>query len=490
MKNNKCKILVIDDQIGKPNSREMNDFLLDYKELVDKYEFTFETCEDVLGGYSSDNAVKAIMDNKSVDLVLLDIKFGSESDRLGFEILERIRSQFSTIPVVVMSSLERDVESLSRSLEPGAISFVSKRPNPEALEKKIEDAFNIAKDYILLGNSPPIRTLRREIAKVSPYDIVPILIVGERGTGKERVARNIHHNGPRQNGSFVGINCAGLPSSIIESELFGYEKGAFTGATSMRKGYFEIAEGGVLFLDEIGEIPVEIQVKLLRVLEERKFRRLGVSGKDISLNVQLVSATNTDPQELISKGKMREDFYDRVAAFTIKTPPLRKYREDIPELVEYFLRQLVHGQEKRLATETLKLLKLYHWPGNGRELKNVIWQAVIKSGDSPIIDPDFLPEEIQKSSSKFEENEKNDSIIEDLGILKGSYGKADLLSYHILKIIKEEEKYTKNNSAALIRNLFPGQKESKRYLGQIGWKLVDWNPRILENPELKRLFES
>ena len=486
------RILVVDDQIGKPASREMEDFLTDYKDLRDRYEFIFEDCDDGRDGYSSEEAIQAIIEAGQLDLVLLDIKFGSESDRLGFEILERIRSQFRGLPVVMMTSLKRDVDSLTKSLEPGAVSYISKRPNPLDLEKYIETAISLSEDYAILGRSSSIRRLRREIARISPYDNVPVMILGERGTGKERVARQIHQNCPHSDGPFIGLNCAGLSSELLDSELFGHIKGSFTNADRDRKGYLEVAAGGTLFLDEFGEIPVRIQVKLLRVLEEKKFYLVGDSEYPKNLNVQILSATNKDPQKLIQEGKLREDFYDRIAAFIIRTPRLIEYSEDIPELVTYFLQQTFPGRTKRFTSGALKILQRYSWPGNGRELKNIVWRSAIKSGDSPIIGEDCLPEEISRItlSGNNLENKGKSLLIEDLALPENSYERADFFSKVILDIISIEAKEVEGNAAAIMRDLFPGQNESKRYLGQVAWKLVDWNPKIIENLELRVKFEG
>lgn len=488
----KKRILVIDDQIGKAGNRERKDFIIDYKGLMDKYEFLYEDCEDGFGGYTSDEAIQSILDAGHLDLILLDIKFGSEEDRLGFEILERIRTQFRGLPVMMMSSLKRDVESLARSLEPGAISYITKRPKPSEFEKHIDDAIALSRDYAILGNSPAIRRLRHEIARVSPYENVPILILGERGTGKERVARYIHQNGPRQNGPFIGVNCAGLSAELLESELFGHLKGSFSGADRDRKGYLEIAKGGTLFLDEVGEIPIRVQITLLRVLEERKFLLVGESQNEKEMDVQIVSATNADPEKLIAIGELREDFYDRIAAFVINTPPLRMYNDDIAELADYFLKQAVPSQNKKFSNNALDCLKAYSWPGNGRELKNVVWRSAIKSENDPIIDIQFLPQTL--ISKKY--SEKNGKSIipktpqREITFPAEAHKRANFLSQIILDILTQEAIDVSGNASAIMRDLFPGQTGSKRYLGQVAWKLVDWNPWILHEPTLRKMFEE
>jgi transcriptional regulator with PAS, ATPase and Fis domain len=295
-----------------------------------------------------------------------------------------------------MSSVDRDIESLGRCLEDGAVGFVTKDQKTEAFQKAIEQALNIARSHVLLGQSAPLRELRRQAARLSPYDQIPVLIVGERGTGKEKVARYIHHSGPRVNGPFVAVNCAAFTESLIEAELFGAEKGAYTGAVATRTGYLERAKGGALFLDEIGNMTLSAQTKLLRVLQERTFRRVGVSEEELDADIQLVCATNVEPDKLIRQGKLREDFYDRVAAVTISTPPLRECISDLPELANYFLREIGLTGKIRLSQNALQAMMEYSWPGNMRELRRVIWAAVVKSEQASEITVDHLPLTISK----------------------------------------------------------------------------------------------
>ncbi len=490
----KLRVLVIDDQIGKPESEEMAGFLLDYRSLLSRVEFVFSDACDSAGCYTSEAALAAVRDVGFVDLVLLDIKFGTESDRLGFEILERLRGKYRSLPIAMMTSLQRDVENLSRSLEPGAVAFIGKRPQPEELERRIRSALALARDHALLGGSSAMRTLRREIARISPYDSVPVLILGERGTGKERVARNIHHSGPRRDGPFVGLNCAGLSPDLLEAELFGHEKGAFTGAERARKGYLELASGGTLFLDEVGDIPIPVQVKLLRVLEEKEFSPVGGAGRPGTLNVQLLAATNADVAQALEQGRLREDFFDRIAAFQIRTPSLREYPEDIPELADYFLGQMISGgRPRRFAIGALDAMKAYLWPGNGRELRNVVWRAAIKAGDAVVIGRECLPETIalgRTSTVGTSVPETDMPGTEGVRWPERGPDRANFLSEMIIDTVRRQANEVDANAAAILRDLFPGQVENKRYLGQIAWKLVDWNPRLLSNPRLREKFES
>jgi DNA-binding NtrC family response regulator len=480
---------VVDDQIGAEGAPEQRGFLLDYRPLQRKYRFVFESCEVSPGQYSSDKALAAIA-TLSPDAVLLDVKFGAEQDRLGFEILERVTPRYPDLPIIVMSSLERDVESLGRALELGAQLYIPKGPPPDDLAKAIERAVEMAQQDSILGQGQAIRSLRREIAKVSPYGDVPILVTGESGTGKELVARNIHHQGPRKDGPFVPVNCGALSESLLEDELFGHAKGAFTGASEERAGCLERAHKGVLFLDEIGNISKSTQERLLRVLDGREFFRLG-GDRPIHSSFQVISATNAVPEQLVETSRWREDFYYRVAVVTIRTPPLSQRREDIEELIEHFLRKFnLMGQEKHLARDTARLLERYDWPGNVRELQNVVRRAIVASGTKPEITPELLPDSLRNRAVVGIELGGQDR---DRTLARAPLDSADAanqLSRAQLEAIAEVAAAADQNAAAIMRQLFPGQAATKRYLGQVAWKLVDWNPRILSDPDLLGLLKG
>lgn len=383
-------ILVLDDQIGETGSLQQKGFLLRYEQLP--FNFIFESCrgED---GYAVEVAFSTVERETEAQLVLLDLKFGPENELLGFEILRRISARYPSLPVLVMSALDRDVEMLGRCLEDGAVGFVEKHRSAEQLRQAIERAIEMMHSHVLLGQSAPLRELRRQAARLSPYDQIPVLIVGERGTGKERVARYIHHNGPRRQGPFVAVNCAGVPESLFEAEFFGAEKGAYTGAVARRAGYLERAHGGTLFLDEVGTLPLAMQAKLLRVLQDRSFNRLGSNGEEVFSSFQLLSATNAEPQELVSAGRLREDFYDRVAAVTVRTPSLRDCIADLPLLASHFLRRLV-GEHKSFSPEAMAMLERHAWPGNVRELQRAIQESIVRSEDLAVIAPRHLPSRI------------------------------------------------------------------------------------------------
>jgi len=247
----------------------------------------------------------------------------------------------------------------------------------------------------IVGSSKPVRQVLKQLEKVAPSDST-VLILGETGTGKELIARALHRRSKRASRAFVRVNCAAIPQSLIASELFGHEKGAFTGALQRRAGRFEAADGGTLFLDEIGDLPMETQIALLRVLQEREFERVG-SNHPISVNVRLIAATNRDLQAAVAAGTFREDLFYRLNVFPIAVPPLRERAEDISLLVEYFVGRFAKGAGKHIrhiGKHTLQQIKAYHWPGNIRELQNVVERAVILSEtDTFDVDESWLKRE-------------------------------------------------------------------------------------------------
>jgi DNA-binding NtrC family response regulator len=243
----------------------------------------------------------------------------------------------------------------------------------------------------LIGNSPEMRKIYQIVEQAAPTS-ASVLITGESGTGKELVAQTIHQLSPRASYPFVAINCAAIPETLLESEIFGHEKGAFTGASDRRQGCFELADRGTLFLDEIGEMTPATQVKLLRVLQERKFRRLGGRNEQ-SVDVRMIAATNIDPQEAVKAGKLREDLYYRLNVFAFRLPPLRERKEDLPLLIQAFINEFNQRNQKNVAGvdhEAMRLLEHYNWPGNVRELRNVIERATILAA-GPFIEPKHLP---------------------------------------------------------------------------------------------------
>jgi formate hydrogenlyase transcriptional activator len=265
----------------------------------------------------------------------------------------------------------------------------------------------------IVGSSKPICQLLKHVEKVAPSDST-VLILGETGTGKELIARALHRRSKRANRPFIRVNCAAIPQSLINSELFGYEKGAFTGAVQRRMGRFEAANGGTLFLDEIGELPTETQIALLRVLQEKEFERVG-SNHPISVDVRVIAATNRNLQTAVAAGTFRADLFYRLNVFPMAVPPLRERADDIPLLVEYFVARhsKKSGKSIRLISkQTLELLKGYHWPGNIRELQNVVERAVILTENET-----FLVEESWLNNESSESSPKGDlSVLGDLEV--------------------------------------------------------------------------
>ena len=336
------------------------------------------------------------------ELVLLDI-WMPEID--GLETLKRIRQQFPNLMVIMMSG-HGSVETAVKSTKLGAYDYLEKPLDLEKVtilvrnalhQRKLEEEnlnlrIQVERHSELVGDSPVMETLRQEIAAAAPTHS-RVLISGENGTGKELVARAIHLQSPRQSRSFVEVNCAAIPETLIETELFGHERGAFTGAVSQRRGKFDLADGGTLFLDEIADMSVATQAKVLRVLQEQQFIRVGGS-KLIKVNVRVIAASNKDLRQEIEKGTFREDLFYRLNVLPIEVPPLRNRREDIPALVRYFLR--VHTEEqgmklKEITDDALKTLTRHDWPGNIRELRNQVERLMIMVPKSTIETADVIP---------------------------------------------------------------------------------------------------
>jgi transcriptional regulator with GAF, ATPase, and Fis domain len=283
--------------------------------------------------------------------------------------------------------------------------------------------------FAIVGASPALKTVLSHVSKVAPMDST-VLITGETGAGKELIARAIHKQSPRSSRAFVSVNCAAIPSALIASELFGHEKGAFTGAVQRRHGRFEVADEGTLFLDEVGELPADTQIMLLRVLQEREFERVGGSGP-IRVNVRVIAATNRDLQAAVANGMFRADLFYRLNVFPLEVPPLRERRADIPMLVEYFIHRFAHRVGKRirrLSKETSHLLQSYDWPGNIRELQNIIERAVIiADSDTLAIDERWLGGRPKPSATTLATHEKGvieAALRESRGRVSGPFGAA------------------------------------------------------------------
>jgi two-component system nitrogen regulation response regulator NtrX len=365
-------ILVVDDEAGVRSS--LAGILGDEGYAVEAVE--------------SGEAALAALENRRYDLLLLDVWMPGMD---GLEVLARVRTLDPEVPVVVISG-HGSIETAVKAVRMGAQDFVEK---PLALEKtllvvknalrqrKLEAENRALKEqvehrWVMVGESPVLHALRADIAQAAPSN-GRVLIFGENGTGKELVARNIHHLSLRSSGPFVEVNCAAIPEELIESELFGHTRGAFTGALTAKKGKFELADGGTLFLDEVGDMTLKTQAKVLRVLQEQKVEPVGGTAT-ITVDVRVIAATNKNLEEEIRKGTFREDLFFRLNVIPFQVAPLRERREDIPLLARHFIAELSAEYGKRakeLTREVLDLLVAQPWPGNVRELRNIIERLVI-----------------------------------------------------------------------------------------------------------------
>ena len=339
-------------------------------------------------GVSGLNMVK----NNNFDLILCDIKMPKMD---GVEVLENIKKIKEHIPIVMISG-HGDLETAISTMRLGAYDYISKPPDLNRLLNTVRNALDrqklifenkklkqiISKKYEMVGDSESMLHIKSIIDKVAPTN-ARILVTGPNGTGKELVAHWIHQKSNRDKGPMVEVNCAAIPSELIESELFGHTKGAFTNAIKDREGKFEAANDGTLFLDEIGDMSLSAQAKVLRALQENRIQRVG-SDKNVKVNVRVIAATNKNLKTEITKGRFREDLYHRLAVILIEVPPLEKRREDIPKLVKFFSSQIANEQGisvKKFSHKSIELLKGFDWTGNIRELRNVVERLIILGSD-------------------------------------------------------------------------------------------------------------
>jgi DNA-binding NtrC family response regulator len=365
------------------------------------------------------------------DLVILDLDLGV-GRRTGIEICRAIRTQHPELPIIILSG-HGTIDDAVAAVKAGAVDFITKDPyledkldiSVEKVERMLQHALDrkrleqenrelratnerlrkaAGRRWAIVGDSAPMRTVMAKIEKVAPVPR-PVLVLGPRGTGKELVARAIHMLSPRASEPYVTINCAAVPESLLESELFGHEEGAFTGATKQKEGKFELADGGTLFLDEIGNMSLDFQAKILRVLEYQRFERVAGS-ESIQVNVRVIAATNADLKAAMTSGKFRPDLYDRLAFEEIHLPPLAQRIQDVPVLAVYFLarfRQEVAGiTVKEISADALERLATYDYPGNVRELKNVVERAVYMAQGDVLTGADVdaaLPPEAQQAAA-------------------------------------------------------------------------------------------
>lgn len=389
------KILVIDDEpsVGYSFQRLLNE--------PDYHVVTAQTAAIGLETFSGDN----------FDLVILDLRL---PDASGMEVLQRIKKLDSKAVVLVITAFGT-TDTAIEATKQGAYDYILKPFDPAKIKEVIDEALKssrlmrtevllpasqdepVAADRII-GRSPVMQEVYKLIGRVAASD-VNVLLLGESGTGKELVARAIYQHSHRSDKPFLAVNCAAIPETLLESELFGYERGAFTGAVRRKIGKFEQADDGVIFLDEIGDMSLATQAKVLRVLQEGCFERLG-GDQTISVDVRIIAATNKNLEKAIKEGRFREDLYYRLKVITITLPPLRLRREDLPELIDYFLSKYSRQLKKEGITfsqEARESLKNYHWPGNVRELENVIKRAIVLSKGN-VIPKQIVAEEFETTS--------------------------------------------------------------------------------------------
>lgn len=343
-------------------------------------------------------AALEVLKAEQIDLVVSDLHMPGMN---GLALLKQIRSDHEALPFIMVTA-QGEINTAVEAMKLGAADYILRPFDLEVLEVAIAKALDVQRlqlenTYLkdaaqstvqgLVGESPAMQTLKKMIAQVAP-EKATVLIAGETGTGKELVAKAIHMASPRKGGLFVAVNCAAIPAEMLESELFGYEKGAFTGAVKARVGKFELADKGTLFLDEVTEMPINLQAKLLRVLQEGVVEKLG-SNKQLVLDNRIIAATNRDAMQAVKEGKLREDLYYRLNVFQLEIPALKERQGDVRLLSNFFLSK----RGGQLSDAAMAQLESYDWPGNVRELENVLERAAILSGGE-VIDPQHLPSDI------------------------------------------------------------------------------------------------
>jgi DNA-binding NtrC family response regulator len=392
MTTDKRRILVAEDDA---TTREA------WSELLQSWGFAVNTARD-------GSEALELAEPFAPHILLLDLRMPRKG---GLDVLRELRERGQEIPTIVVSG-EGDIPDAVQAIKLGAYDYLRKPVDPPHLRvlldnlsqhvetsrenQRLRKRLMVAGEFgPLIGQSLPMRRIMTQIEQVAASS-ASVIVTGESGTGKDLAARTIHEMSPRRRGPFIAVNCAAIPETLMESELFGHERGAFTGADRRREGCFELANGGTMLLDEITEMKVELQAKLLRVIEEQKLRRVGGSS-EVALDVRIVAASNRNLESAVREGKLRQDLYYRLNVFTIEMPALRDRVDDIPLLVEHFVRQFAESNNKQVrGTEEgcLEALRRHPWPGNVRQLRNVIERAVIVSS-GPLLSADDLPAEFR-----------------------------------------------------------------------------------------------
>uniref|UniRef100_E6PZB6 Fused response regulator of ato opeon, in two-component system with AtoS: response regulator sigma54 interaction protein n=1 Tax=mine drainage metagenome TaxID=410659 RepID=E6PZB6_9ZZZZ len=391
------KVLIVEDEVHARTG---------LAELISAWGYRTETAEDGIEGYE-----KAIAWDPAI--VVTDLKMPRMD---GIELLTKLSDSGVNMAVVVLTA-QGSVELAVDAMKLGAYDFIQKPVDATRLKTILANAVRQRETDVelevtrrqlrqngvlgtLVGNSPRMQEIFGLIERIARSN-VSVLITGESGTGKELVSRTLHDLSDRKSRPFVAVNCAAIPETLMESEIFGHEKGAFTGAMERRAGCFELAEGGTLLLDELGEMPVGTQAKLLRVLEERKLRRLG-ARTELDVDVRVLAATNRNPEEAVASGRLRSDLYYRLKVFHIDMPPLREHKEDIPLMASAMVAEMnrKHGRQVAgVSVAARQMLMEHNWPGNGRELRNLMERAVILAPETGVIGVEHLPGDLKPSAS-------------------------------------------------------------------------------------------
>ncbi len=385
-------------------SKKMSIMIVDDEEIVrESLFYWFEKGGHVVDTASSGFEALEKLEKVPFDMMFVDMRMPGMD---GIELLGKVKADYPDTIVIIITAYG-SIESSIEAMKMGANDYLLKPFKPEQLslvmekitqQKKLASDYNYLRGHLeqitrfdnIIGESPPMEEIFKIIPEVAKTES-SILLTGETGTGKELIAKAIHAKSKRAKYPFIAINCGAMPDTLLESELFGHQKGAFTGAIQSRKGFFEVISGGTLFLDEIGEISPKMQVDLLRVLEEKQITRIG-SSDPIDVDFRLISATRQDLEKEITEGNFREDFYYRINVINIHIPPLRRRKEDIPLLINHFLQKYSHETAKRVdhvSRDTIEQLKHYDWPGNVRELANAIERAVVLSKSRTLKTEDF-----------------------------------------------------------------------------------------------------
>lgn len=480
-------VLVVDDDPFQCKTIQLN------IEKLFKFDVTTLT--------SGRDAIDLLLSEKgdTVDLLILDL---SMPDVDGLEVLEKVQNQRPELPIIINTAYG-DVKKAVSFLKRGVVDFIEKQDGPERLKVSIENVRLIAglskqnkklesfsynkfgfKD--LVGKSPALNKCINAAKKASISNI-PVLIRGESGVGKELFARAIHSNSMRNNKSFVAVNCGAIPMNLAESVLFGHERGAFTGAVERAVGKFREADGGTIFLDEVGELPMESQTKLLRVLQNFEIEPVG-SPKAIDVNVRIISATNKNLEKAVADGKFREDLFYRLNVFQIEVPTLRSRKDDIPDLVEHFIQNICIKENRKIIdidTDLANLLKEYWWPGNIRQLENTVYRAIVLSNGERLSMHDF--ENILSAIGKFPMESHNHNTPNNIGYINQAELKFKTISQHEKDIIQKALEFYNHNISRVSKVLDIGRSTLYRKMKEYN---IDVKGSVEELEEFKKTKEA